>query len=62
MNYRDWKNGTYQNYNDPTEYIPIIRYCEICNIEEERTYFVEDTCICEDCYKEEEEETNENNN
>lgn len=56
MNYNDWKRGTYQNFEDPTEYNETQRYCIICNIEEDRTYFVEDTLICEDCCKEEEEE------
>ena len=62
MNYNDWKGATYQNYNDPTEYNQITRYCEICDIEEERTYFEEDTSICLDCYEQQqkEEETNEN--
>ena len=61
MNYRDWKKGTYKNFEDPTYYNEPPRYCEICDVEEERTYFVENTLICEDCYEEEEEETNENN-
>ena len=60
MNYNDWIRGTYQGYKDPTEYNEPPRYCEICDIEEEKTYFIDDTCICEDCH--EEEETNENNN
>ena len=39
------------------------RYCIICNIEENKTYFVDHDCMCIECYKEEEEEeTNENNN
>ena len=47
--------------NDPLNPInqqPKTNYCNICNIEESRTYFVENTNICEDCYIEEEEETN----
>ena len=60
MNFKDWINGTYKNFEDPTEYNEKTRYCEVCNIEEERTYFIENTNICENCY-EKEEETNENN-
>jgi hypothetical protein len=62
MNYRDWKEATYQNSNDPREYNSITRYCQICDIEEEKTYFQEDTSICLDCYEQQqkEEETNEN--
>lgn len=60
MNYNDWIRGTYKNYEDPTYYNEPSRYCEICDIAEEKTYFIDDTCICEDCH--EEEETNENNN
>jgi len=26
------------------------RYCEVCNIEESRTYFVDDSGICEECF------------
>tara|TARA_Y100000004_G_C8649887_1_gene300634 strand:- start:20 stop:226 length:207 start_codon:yes stop_codon:yes gene_type:complete len=50
MNYNEWKNGTYQGYEDPTYYNEQSRYCKICDIEEEKTYFIDDTCICEDCY------------
>ena len=45
--------------NDPLNPInqePTKNYCDICNIEESKTYFVNDTQICEDCYTEEEEE------
>ena len=60
MNYNEWIKGTYQGYEDPTHYNEKPRYCEICDIEEEKTYFIDGTCICEDCH--EEKETNENNN
>lgn len=46
--------------NNPINYNGKSRYCEVCNIEESRTYFVDNTNICENCYtEEEEEETNE---
>jgi hypothetical protein len=32
------------NYNGKT------RFCEVCNIEESKTYFVEETEICENCF------------
>ena len=44
--------------NDPLNPInqqPKENFCEVCNIEESKTYFVEDTQICEDCHTEEEE-------
>ena len=37
--------------NNPINQQPQTRFCEVCNIEESRTYFIDDTCICEDCYK-----------
>ena len=45
--------------NNPINYESKTRYCIICNIEESKTYFVDDTEICEDCMMLEEEETNE---
>jgi len=36
--------------NNPINQQPETRYCEVCNIEESRTYFVDDTEICEDCF------------
>ena len=36
--------------NNPINQQPIKLYCEVCNIEESKTYFVEDSGICEDCY------------
>tara|TARA_R110002020_G_C15896264_1_gene740580 strand:+ start:354 stop:545 length:192 start_codon:yes stop_codon:yes gene_type:complete len=54
MNFNNWKESTHQNYDDPTEYEPITRYCQICDIEESRTYFVDNTNICQDCHKEQE--------
>mgnify|MGYP003659910850 CR=1 FL=1 len=44
--------------NNPINQQPKTNYCNICNIEESKTYFVDNTNICEDCYTEEEEETN----
>ena len=38
--------------NNPINYNGKSRYCEICDAEESRTYFVEDTNICESCYDE----------
>ena len=55
MNFNNWKQSTDQNYDDPTEYNEKPRYCEICDIEESKTYFIEDTNICQDCKEEEEE-------
>ena len=36
--------------NNPINQQPTTNYCEVCNIEESRTYFVDDTEICEDCF------------
>jgi len=39
--------------NDPLNPInqqPTIKYCDICDIEESKTYFVEDTNICQECF------------
>ncbi len=39
--------------NDPLNPInqqPEQRFCEVCNIEEYKTYFVDDSGICEDCF------------
>ena len=39
--------------NDPLNPInqePKIKYCDICNIEEYKTYFVNDSGICENCF------------
>ena len=38
MNFKDWKVGTYKNFEDPTYYNEPSKYCEICDIEEEKTY------------------------
>ena len=54
MNFNNWKESTYKNYDDPTEFNEQSRYCEICDIEENKTYFVENTNICQDCKEEEE--------
>ena len=55
MNFNNWKRSTHQNYDNPTECNQKERYCEICDIEESKTYFIEDTNICQDCKEEEEE-------
>jgi hypothetical protein len=44
---------------NPINHEPTIKCCDICGIEEYKTYFVDDTQICEDCMMLEEEETNE---
>ena len=36
--------------NNPINQQPTTRFCEVCNIEESKTYFVEDSQICEDCF------------
>lgn len=36
MNFKDWKVGTYKNFEDPTYYNEPSKYCEICDIEEEK--------------------------
>ena len=36
--------------NNPINQQPETRFCEVCNIEESKTYFVDDSEICEDCY------------
>ena len=36
--------------NNPINYNGKSRYCEVCNIEESKTYFVDDTEICENCF------------
>ena len=38
--------------NNPINHEPTINYCEICDVEESKTYFAEDTNICESCYQE----------
>ncbi len=63
MNYKNYLESVKQGYEDPTEYNETSRYCEICDIEENKTYFKDNTSICQDCHKEEEEEeTKEKNN
>lgn len=46
--------------NNPINHEPTKNFCEVCNTEESKTYFINDTQICEDCYEEEEEEANKN--
>ena len=38
--------------NNPINQQPTIKHCEVCNIEENKTYFVDDSNICENCYQE----------
>lgn len=35
---------------NPINQQPEQKYCEVCNIEESKTYFVDDTEICEECF------------
>ena len=56
MNLKNYIKSTYQAYEDPREYKPINRICNICGIKEENTYFIEEQSICEDCNEEEEKE------
>jgi len=41
---------TQNDPNNPINQQQEQRFCDICNIEENKTYFVEDTEICEDCF------------
>ena len=41
---------TQNDPNNPINQQQEQRFCEVCNIEENKTYFVEDTEICEECY------------
>jgi len=52
MNYKDYKESTNQQHTDPTEWNGKTKYCEICDVEESKTYFQEETSICLDCYEE----------
>jgi len=52
MNYKEYKEATNQQHTDPTEWNDKPRYCEICDVEESKTYFVDDTAICESCHDE----------
>ena len=56
MNYKNYLEAVRQGYEDSTEYNEPSRYCEVCDIEENKTYFVNNECICQDCKEEEEEE------
>jgi hypothetical protein len=58
MKFNNWRGSVYQNFEDPTEYNEKPRYCEICDIQEDKTYFIENECICQDCKEEEEEKEN----
>tara|TARA_R100001463_G_scaffold41176_1_gene86931 strand:+ start:6426 stop:6641 length:216 start_codon:yes stop_codon:yes gene_type:complete len=50
MDYKNYLKSVRQGYEDPTEYNGPSRYCEECDIEENKTYFVDNTSICQDCY------------
>jgi len=50
-NFYNWMESVNNNFLDPTEFNEGSRYCELCDIEENKTYFVEDTNICEDCFQ-----------
>ena len=39
-----------KDINNPINQEPTIKHCEVCNIEESKTYFVDDTEICENCF------------
>jgi len=36
--------------NNPINQQPTTNFCEVCNIEESKTYFVDDSGICENCF------------
>jgi len=38
--------------NNPINHEPQTNYCNICDAEESKTYFVEDTNTCESCFDE----------
>ena len=42
------------DFNNPINYNEESRYCQICDIEEIKTYFADNTSICLDCFEEEE--------
>ena len=44
---------TADDQNNPINQQPTINFCEVCDIEESKTYFVDDSQICENCYTEE---------
>ena len=56
MKYKNYIISTYQGHEDPREYKPVNRFCNVCGIKEENTYFIEEQNICEDCNEEEKEE------
>ena len=56
MNYKNYIKSTYQAYEDPRDYQQQDRFCNVCGIKEENTYFVEGQKICEDCNEEEKKE------
>lgn len=41
---------TQNDPNNPINQQPKENYCNICNIEENKTYFVNDSGICENCF------------
>ncbi len=38
--------------NNPINHEPTKKCCDICDVEESKTYFIEDTNICESCHDE----------
>ncbi len=45
------ENYIQNDFNNPINYNEEPRYCELCDIEENKTYFVDNTSICEDCFE-----------
>jgi len=43
---------TQNDPNNPINQQPKTNYCNICDIEESKTYFIEDTNTCESCHEE----------
>ena len=41
---------TQNDPNNPINYNEKPRYCEVCEVEESKTYFVDGSEICEDCF------------
>tara|TARA_R110002050_G_scaffold97853_1_gene203312 strand:+ start:41 stop:256 length:216 start_codon:yes stop_codon:yes gene_type:complete len=37
---------------NPINHEPQTKYCDICDVEESKTYFIEDTNTCESCHDE----------
>ena len=45
MNYKNWLETVRQGYEDPCEYQHKERYCEECDIQESKTYFVDGVLV-----------------